>query len=142
MTTILVPLDGSKLSEAALPVAAWLARDLRSEVVLLTVGETAETSEHATEERAELSQRLDRERPKLSGLPVRERIDTRGDPATAILDAVRDEGIDLIVMSTHGRSAWGEVVDGSIAREIVRAGLVPVTLVRPRSADGGWEARG
>jgi nucleotide-binding universal stress UspA family protein len=49
MTKILVPLDGSNLSAAALPVAAWLSRGLNAEIILLTVGETPETTEHAVD---------------------------------------------------------------------------------------------
>jgi hypothetical protein len=63
MTRMLAPLEGSNLSTAAVPLAAWLSRGLKCEVILLTVDETPQTREHAVEERAELTHLLQGERP-------------------------------------------------------------------------------
>lgn len=134
MTRILVPVDGSDLSEAALPVAEELAKGLAAEVVLLSVGPPPETTPQAEEERADLQQIVDRAASRLSGVDVRTRIDTGRDPVHGILEAVDEEDIDYVVMSTHGRSGLAEVAEGSVAREVIRAGRVPVMLVRPRLA--------
>jgi nucleotide-binding universal stress UspA family protein len=46
-----------------------------------------------------------------------------------ILDAIAEDGIDLVVMATHARSALEELARGTVAGDVVRAGVVPVTLV-------------
>jgi nucleotide-binding universal stress UspA family protein len=57
-----------------------------------------------------------------------------GDPAREIIDFAREGGFDLIVMATHGRSGLNELVQGSIAEAVVKSGVTPVLLVRPRKA--------
>jgi nucleotide-binding universal stress UspA family protein len=55
-----------------------------------------------------------------------------GDPAREIIDFAQEGGFDLIAMATHGRSGLSEIVQGSIAEAVVRSGVAPVLLVRPR----------
>ncbi|MGB6838202.1 MAG: universal stress protein [Dehalococcoidia bacterium] len=55
-----------------------------------------------------------------------------GEPAREIIDFAREGGFDLVVMATHGRSGLSELVQGSIAEAVVRSGVAPVLLVRPR----------
>lgn len=55
-----------------------------------------------------------------------------GEPQREIIDFVREGGFDLIVMATHGRSGLSELVQGSIAGAVVKSGVAPVLLVRPR----------
>ena len=112
MTTIMVPLDGSELSEAALPVAEWLARGLDADILLLMVGHLPETAVQATGERADLTRMLDRVATRLHGLRVRQRIGISNSPAQGIIDIIAEELPDLVVMSTHGRSGWSELVRG------------------------------
>jgi len=131
MTTLMVPLDGSELSGAALPVAVWLARGLDAEILLLMVGHLPETAVQAAGERVDLTAMLDRAAERLQGLRVRKRIGISNSPSQGIIDVIAEELPDLVVMSTHGRSGWSEFVQGSVAEEVVRAGLTPVTLVRP-----------
>jgi nucleotide-binding universal stress UspA family protein len=54
-----------------------------------------------------------------------------GDPAAHILQMIEHQGIDLVVMTTHGRGALGRALFGSVADRIVRAAPVPVLLIRP-----------
>lgn len=131
MTTIIVPVDGSRLSHAALPVAKWMADGLDARIVLLTVGAPPETAEQQEEERRRLRANLDVAQQELNGIDVERRTEQSRDPVNGILHAVRDTGADLVVMSTHGHSAIAELIEGSVAEEVVRAGVVPVTLVRP-----------
>ena len=49
-----------------------------------------------------------------------------GDPATEIVRVAKDEGVDLIVMSTHGRSGLTRVLMGSVAELVVRRASCPV----------------
>jgi nucleotide-binding universal stress UspA family protein len=55
-----------------------------------------------------------------------------GDPAEAIIKFAREGGFDLIAMSTHGRSGLSEVLQGSVASAVMRSGVAPVLMVRPR----------
>lgn len=54
-----------------------------------------------------------------------------GIPESAILDAVNDLGIDLVVMATHGRTGLAHFVMGSVAEEVVRTAPCPVMVVKP-----------
>lgn len=53
-----------------------------------------------------------------------------GDPAEAIVQVARDHGIDLIVMSTHGRTGLAHVALGSVAEKVVRHAPCPVLVTR------------
>lgn len=55
-----------------------------------------------------------------------------GEPEREIIDFAREGGFDLIAMATHGRSGLSELVQGSIAGAVVKSGVAPVLLVRPR----------
>ena len=130
MKKILVPLDGSPLSDAALPLAEELATQLHGEIVLITVGELAETGNHAREEAGELKHRLESAARKVK-VPAKIRVEESGDASTGILRAIEAEHADLVVMSTHGRSGLSEMAQGSVAREVLRHAKVPVVLRRP-----------
>jgi len=60
-----------------------------------------------------------------------------GDPAEKILEVCRRHDIDLIAMSTHGRSGIGRWLLGSIADKVVRHSEKPVLLLRARNTDAG-----
>ncbi len=53
-----------------------------------------------------------------------------GDPAQRIIDFVNDMGINVIAMTTHGRTGIGRLVLGSVAEEVLRGVHVPVLLCR------------
>jgi nucleotide-binding universal stress UspA family protein len=55
---------------------------------------------------------------------------TSNGPADAILDYARENGVDLIVMGTHGRSGVAHLFMGSVAERVVRMALCPVLTVR------------
>ncbi|MBV9895067.1 MAG: universal stress protein [Chloroflexi bacterium] len=64
--------------------------------------------------------------------PIQVKIDVRvGDPATGISMAALDEGADLIVMATHGRTGLRRAVLGSVAGKVLRSATTPVMLVHP-----------
>jgi nucleotide-binding universal stress UspA family protein len=138
---ILVPLDGSDLAEAVLPVAERLARDHEAEVVLLEVlaGQGTREAEHEAERRA--GGYLERTAAALRGrgLP---RVHPRvwyGDADQAIVNATAREQADLVAMSTHGRSGLDRLRFGSVAESVVRRAPVPVLLVRGMAA---WDRGG
>jgi nucleotide-binding universal stress UspA family protein len=53
-----------------------------------------------------------------------------GHPATVILDLAHALAVELIAMTTHGRTGLGRLVFGSVAEEVLRRAPVPVFLVR------------
>ena len=140
---ILVPLDGSVLAERALPHAGEIARAAGSEVILLQVvqaplGDTPEAGqseeenairEAATDARAYLGKiagRLSEEKVVRTRVIVLE-----ASPAEGILRLARNEDVDLIVMSTHGRSGISRLLMGSVAEKVMFATQRPVMLIKP-----------
>ena len=133
---ILVPIDFSPYSDAALALATSLARDGDGTLVLAHVeviplsaagGEFMYAiPEPPTEE---LLDKLEHVAPPDSHVPVERRL-LAGDPADAIIRLAETENIDLIVMGTHGRGAVHHVLVGSVAERVVRAAPCPVLTVR------------
>jgi nucleotide-binding universal stress UspA family protein len=58
-----------------------------------------------------------------------------GDPATSIVQAAKEENVDLIVMSTHGRSGIKGLFFGSVAEKVVRSAECPVLTIKPKSTE-------
>lgn len=141
---ILVPLDGSPLAEKALPEAISLAQSNKSEVWLLQSVEFPEYwgEEYAgmhswpamistEEQEAAAREYLLQMAAGLTDLNIPTQIVvTTGHAASAISDVVSDNDIDLIVMSTHGRSGLSRWVFGSVAEKVVRLAECPVLLIR------------
>ena len=155
---LLVPLDGSKLAEAALPYAEELAKGCQTEeVILISVTEQVRGRTAAPEARelyrssdssvlqtagAELvvtfgkkerqAQRyLGRiaKRLRAKGIKVRTEV-LSWPPAEAIVTYAGQNGVDTIVMSSHGRSGPSRWAYGSVADKVFRASCVPVLMVR------------
>lgn len=69
------------------------------------------------------------DRFRASGLKVLH-VSVEGDPAAEILDRSATQGVDLIVMGTHGRSGVSRWLTGSVAERVLRESTVPLLLVR------------
>ncbi|HYM28877.1 MAG TPA: universal stress protein, partial [Steroidobacteraceae bacterium] len=137
---VLVPLDGSPLSEAALPVASALAAALHGRVTLArAVGWAVQTYPYAmpdayipqVDEELETGAKtyLRAQEAAVSGVPV-DAFVVRGGAADGLLDVVEKQHIDLVVMTTHARSGLLRAALGSTADRMLQA-PVPVLLVRP-----------
>lgn len=139
-TTILVPLDGSALAEAALPYAVDLLGDRPgTRLVLLRAvdprlpgvddpGAQRGLVEAAEEYLAAVARRL---------TGFRGNVKTSvwyGPAATAIVEAAQAEQADMIVMSTHGRSGLGRVILGSATERVLRGTRLPILVVRDSAA--------
>lgn len=124
MKTILVPLDGSRLAERALPYATALARAVQGRLLLVWAvpGELPERVDHAATQLAASAGKL-----RAAGLTVDQQVST-DQPVPAITHLARDQA-DLIVMSTHGRSGLGRWLYGSVADRVLHHASVPVFLV-------------
>jgi nucleotide-binding universal stress UspA family protein len=63
-----------------------------------------------------------------------------GSPAESIVDYAAEHGIDLIIMSSHGRSGISRWASGSVAERVFRASCVPVLMVRAPGCGPAFEA--
>lgn len=138
---ILVTLDGSELAERALEPALQLAKDFNGEIILLRVpvieaqvavpygiGMPYEPDIRRSQDEADSY--LYGVQMKLLGSGVNVRTEVvSGAPADVILDVSEAERIDLIVMSTHGRSGLSRLFYGSVAESVLRGSYVPVLLI-------------
>lgn len=141
---ILVPVDGSGWSQRAVPHAADIARANHAELILLHVFRPP-TSEYTDQLslagqdsqiqhlREQMKQYLIGLRSELRGeqLSVRTHMIEGASVAHLVCDYVQSEGVDLVVMSTHGRSGLARFLFGSVANEIMQCLKVPVLLIHP-----------
>lgn len=144
---ILVPLDGSVLSEAVLPHAANLARALDVEIVLvhIEISPAPEFDPHTsplapqTDEIRQMREanksyikamcaKLEKEGMRATYL-LRE-----GPVAETIIEVAGIMQVDLIAMSTHGRSGVLRLLLGSVTEKVVHDSPIPVMLIRPHDA--------
>jgi len=143
VTTILLPLDGSIVSERALPYASTLARRSGGRVVLVEAVEiypfrSINLSEARSEAINQAGTYLRQAATRLSAKHVTAEAHTYYDkPVPSILDAASRHHADLIVMSTHGRSGLGRMLYGSVTDAVLRQAMVPV-LVVPSTVDRAW----
>lgn len=147
---LLVPVDGSPAAESVLPLARRLAEAHGAELVLahvVPVPELTETGPLDADD-LELQERLirrnervaneylDRLRAKLadSEAPVRAIVLRGGDARRRLARLIAEEGVDLVVLSAHGRSARADVALGSVAAYLVAHAETPLLIVRRRAA--------
>ncbi|HVF29083.1 MAG TPA: universal stress protein [Pyrinomonadaceae bacterium] len=145
--SILLPTDFSECAGHALPAAAALARMWGARLICLHVIESlvpivgwtpiaeplpvADISEQIEDSAA-------RELPKVAqceecvGLDVEDVI-TRGEAATEIVRVAKERAVDLIVISSHGRTGIDRMLFGSTAEAVVRYAHCPVLVVKPPS---------
>jgi nucleotide-binding universal stress UspA family protein len=136
---LLVPLDGSRLAETALPAAFFLARKLGATVTLLHVVERRAPGEihgerHLTapdEARRYLREAVAGGVPADLRVEIEIREEKPAGVARSIVDYAEQAGSDLIVMCTHGRSGLRHLLLGSNAQQIIASGRIPVLQVRP-----------
>lgn len=136
---IVVPLDGSSYSEAALKSASFMARAFNAELKLVTVediplpiypGEVDREmiSEVEKDHQAYLEARAHELRQE--GCCVTTLVLKPGPPADRILDEVKRERADLIVVGSHGRTGLSRLLLGSVAEKLARQAPCPVMIAR------------
>lgn len=148
LDTILVPLDGSPISERVIPAIEPLARGLGAPVTLIhVVGLPSMPADVAAEHRGYLEevqgQEMLRARGYLGALKGRLQAggieaDTavlQGRPAEMIVSYAHSQGVGVIAMSTHGRSGVGRWVIGSVADRVLHLAVLPVLLIRAAEAE-------
>ncbi len=144
---MLVPLDGSELSEVVFPYAKELAGRMGLDVILLHVhspdeGDTMPLHQAYIKHKAELIKRKSEAVQEKVGVgPGGKVVKVWGElavgyPAEEILRYAEGQDIDFILMATHGRSGIRRWVMGSVANKVLRASKVPVWLVRGGIPEG------
>lgn len=144
---ILVPLDGSLLSRAAIEPACQMADILGGSIILGSVVMFPHYAAYAEgyafvdpdpndnilmEVRQELEAQAARIRTET--LPV-EVCATYGSPYFGIMTIARDLGAGMVVMATHGRGGMSRALLGSVATATIRQSDVPIMLIRPDEAE-------
>jgi nucleotide-binding universal stress UspA family protein len=138
---ILFPTDFSHTGDAALAMAAALARDSNATLYIVHVQEPpafyggGEMYYGMLDPSAdELAKLLEEVKPVDPNVRYEHRLIT-GDPAGALVDFAANEDIDLIVLGTHGRSGLSRLLMGSVAEAVVRRATCPVlTFKQPHEA--------
>ena len=146
---VLVPLDGSKVGEAALPVIDKLCDRLSAgtevKITLLgvitllrhwvVVGEASAPVSYTEDEMEHIKQRVmdylsgTAETVSCKGVTVDTIVKT-GNAADEILKTAKEIDVDLIAMSTHGRSGLRRLAFGSITDKVLHGTVTPVLMVR------------
>jgi nucleotide-binding universal stress UspA family protein len=146
---VLVPLDGSTLSERALAYAVPLARHARATLHLVLVHEpiaryAVEIAPNRLIDRWEAQQRdrearyVDRRAAALRAEGMRAVGEVREGSPVVELARRASGGVDLVVMSTSGRGAAGRGRVGNVAGRLIRQSAVPVLLIpTPGTPPGG-----
>ncbi len=139
---LLVPLDGSHLAEAVLPVTAALARGLPARVTLLHVIEPdAPVTVHGDPHlrgagEAEAYLRGAVEWLAARGVEAGRVVDQGGDVAAVIARRAATLGATLVVLCTHGRGGVRTLLYGRVAEQVLARGTIPVLLMPPDAARG------
>ena len=137
---ILVPLDGSELSKKALDPAEKLAKTFDAEIILFQVVPfmpiygspelvTPLIIDEKQKEAAERDLANLAEEMKKRGVKVAATVRTGQQVAVEIIDFAKESGIDLIVMSTHGRSGFTRWVLGSVTHKVLTRAETPILLI-------------
>jgi nucleotide-binding universal stress UspA family protein len=137
--SILVPLDGSKLAEEALPLAQAIAERANGKLKLVLVHEPVIWMEPGPGyAKVELAmQKADREYLRSVTARVRERLGRRVSsamlqgisPAQTLATHIRELGTDLVIMTTHGRGGFRRAWLGSVTDQLIRTSEIPVLVV-------------
>ena len=120
---ILFAVDFSPFSESMLGCVAELAQTGMDEIIVVHVMEGA-PSEKNEERLAELARKAGEQ-----GLEVRTRLLT-GHPVSAIVDAAREEDVDLIYVGSHGKGFLHRHILGSVSDKVVRLADRPVMVIK------------
>ncbi|EGW37742.1 universal stress protein [Desulfosporosinus sp. OT] len=138
---ILVPTDASEYSRRALKAAVELAQSIQAEVVLLHVsytpqaywGYTISYGITVTQEQLDQNGELALE-ATLTGIDceqvvINKRVES-GHPVTVIIEQIKKDDIDLIVMGSHGYGAITGSVLGSVSQRVLQRASCPVLIIK------------
>lgn len=141
---ILIPTDGSELSERAVLAAVSFAKDAGAQVTGVTAlpefrtftldADMVESTEDeylaASEKRGAKYLATVSDAARAAGVPCSTVLARSDRPADAILQAARERGCDLIIMASHGRHGIGAVLLGSETQKVLVQSAIPVLVYR------------
>ena len=139
ISKILFPTDFSHTGDSALALATSLARDTGAKIIIVHVEESPNV--YAGGEfyygipnppTAELRRMLEDVKPTDPSVAFEHRLLT-GEPASAIVHFADEQGVDMIVLGTHGRTGILRMLMGSVAEAIVRRANCPVLTYKQRA---------
>jgi nucleotide-binding universal stress UspA family protein len=143
---VLVPLDGSEVSECSLgEVKSLFNAGVASEIILLNIvkidipwaveGIEIDVNTIRNQVQASAKKYLASVKAHLAaeGIRVITVISENNRPSEAIIEYACKNNIDLIIMATHGYTGIKKVLVGSVATGVLNHSPVPVLLVRPES---------
>ena len=144
-THILIPLDGSDLSESVIEPALRLgalthARFTLMQVLLPPFSISTEVAQHAKADDDALRRashdylRQWAIRLRQRGFEVETRVVLQANPAAGIIEEALFAECDLITMATHGRSGWARTALGSVTDKVLRCAPTPLLTLRPSTA--------
>lgn len=149
---LLVPLDGGGLGERAVEAAIGLARQLGAAITGFVVeppvatGGSGHGAWHHVEEMALHQQAAARhaervlwrfeERADAAGVPFEGVYARARHVDAAIADAARQRGCDMIVMVTHGRGPFGELLFGACTKGVMARSPLPLLVLHPEPPAG------
>ena len=137
---ILLPTDGSKCAYEAAKHAIWAANSSKADIIVLSVAELPKRPELNSED-AESKLNISREEGKIALDEVSQLLDKslgeinasfiikEGSPAKIILQTIKDNNIDLVVMGTSGKSDLDKLLMGSVAEKVVQNAKCAVTII-------------
>jgi nucleotide-binding universal stress UspA family protein len=143
---ILCPVDFSEFTKDVITCAADISKQYGAELHVLhvipnltyfTPYESFLTPENLVAMEKNIQDEVDRDFKKVLGevgIDVRKVVRTGG-AFVEIIDYAKTEGIDLIVMGTHGRSGIEHILIGNVAEKVVRKSPCPVMTIRPRGKE-------
>lgn len=150
---MLIPLDGSKLSESALRYGVSIASKFGADIILVSVFSSRDQDSVFKKRIAELDPGLGKEVEKMHPLYLMENyhgilknalgkqkirvksilrdanVSTES-VVKVLLDVVEKEKIDLVVITSHGRSGFKKLKLGSVTESLIKAIMIPVLCVR------------
>jgi nucleotide-binding universal stress UspA family protein len=139
---ILVPLDGSKLAEKALPYAAEMVSKFGSHVTLLAAGAAPDTNQHDEAEdylrktSASLEQIVKKKTPAMKDnvtTAITGQTGFLNNAAIEILDYAQKQDMNMIIMATHGRTGITRWMLGDTANKVAQAFSCPIMLIRAKT---------
>jgi nucleotide-binding universal stress UspA family protein len=147
-TKILLPIDFSPSSQAALEMAADLADHFHAELHLVnvipffpttTIPDLIPETEFIKEARTFAEHHLAKCHSALAarGIKSASSVEVGNDVVGSIMEVIDREHIDMVVISTHGISGWHPLVFGSIAEKVVKLVQCPLLLLRSAKTESG-----
>lgn len=139
--TILVPTDGSALSDKAIAAAVEFAKLSGAKVVGLSVAqpdlygplsESAVTAAYEQQALAVAQANVDKIAGAASslGVPCQTAVTKSFSPAEEIINAVKTYGCDVIFMASHGRTGLSKLMIGSETQKVLAGSTLPVMVFR------------